>query len=124
MDPAALIHTAFSLVRSASIDAVPPADLHRRRSIKWVEALAHLFRDHFAADLTVRVFSKYTDTNRDDFGLNELLYDICVCRFAKTLSCTGRKELCYITDCLWQIESEFARDSAAAVKDFNKLVLG
>jgi hypothetical protein len=71
----------------------------------------------------VRVFSKEYRKNRREFGLNEMLYDICVCETASCPSHTGKKDLQYITRALLLIESEFARNSAAAVNDFNKLVL-
>ena len=72
----------------------------------------------------VRVFHKADDPNRAEFGLNELLYDICVCQTATCSSARQGKELRFVTKALWQVESEFARDSSEAVKDFNKLVIG
>jgi len=72
----------------------------------------------------VRVFCKWDDCNRGEFGLNELLYDVCVCRTETCLSARQGKTLRYVTKALWQVESEFARDSYEAVKDFNKLVIG
>ena len=35
-----------------------------------------------------------------------------------------KKKLYFIKEVLWQVESEFARDSRSALMDFNKLVLG
>jgi len=70
------------------------------------------------------VFSKHCPDHKADFKLNELLYDICVCRVAPVQSAVHKKELLYITDALWLIESEFARDSRQTLLDFNKLVLG
>jgi hypothetical protein len=67
----------------------------------------------------VRVFSKHHTGNRLDFGLNELLYDVLVCRIGRVLSAVHRKELLYIDQALWQVESEFACDSGQALKDLN-----
>src|SRR4051812_11217023 len=99
--------------------------MHRKRSCAWVEGLADVLRKTLErADGEVRVFSKEYRDNRADFGVNEMLYDICVCETATCPTFSGRRPLRYITSALWLIESEFAKDSAAAVKDFNKLVLG
>lgn len=99
--------------------------MHRERSRVWVECLGKQLGASFkGSDRDVRVFTKHEDSNREDFGLNELLYDVCVCETALSPSHTGRKQLRYVTRALWLIESEFAKDSAAAIKDFNKLVLG
>lgn len=81
-------------------------------------------RDAYGEDDTVKVFTKGDGSNREYFGLNELLYDVCVCRVAPVLSATQRRTLWYVKEPLWHIESEFARNSAEALKDFNKLVLG
>lgn len=96
---------------------------HRERSKNWVECLGQSLRDSLKANSSVRVFTKHEPSNREAFGLNELLYDVCVVETGECSSLTGRK-LQYVTRAVWLIESEFARDSGAAVKDFNKLVLG
>jgi hypothetical protein len=72
----------------------------------------------------VRVFTKYDETNKPEFGLNELLYDVCIVETDTCISAGNRKQLRYITRAIWQVESEFAADSSEAVKDFNKLVIG
>jgi hypothetical protein len=96
---------------------------NRQRSIGWVESVAANFRRAYSKDPEVRVFSKYHDSHRKDFGLNELLYDVAVCRVG---SCTAYRgtSICFIKEAIWQIESEFAHDSRQAMFDFNKLVLG
>jgi hypothetical protein len=86
--------------------------------------VAEAFREEYAADPSVRVFSKHYDGNRQEFGLDELLYDVLVCRVDGVASSAHGKRLLYVRDALWQVESEFARDSGQALMDFNKLVLG
>jgi hypothetical protein len=86
--------------------------------------LAAEYRLHYAKDSDVVTFSKYHETNRTNFGLNELLYDVCVCGTSSVASCRGTSSLQYVSKVLWQVESEFARDSKQALFDFNKLVLG
>src|SRR5215210_6784270 len=100
--------------------------LHQQRSSEWVRCLAHELTTLVAQDADVRVLFRNNDVeaNREDFGLNELLYDVCIVRTAEHPSARGGRMLRYVTGGLWLVESEFARDSAQAVKDFNKLVIG
>jgi hypothetical protein len=98
--------------------------LHPARSRAWVSQLAKQLKLTYEDDSTVRVLSKYQDIHRAEFGLNELLYDVLACRVDTTPSAAHQKPLTYVTEVLWQIESEFARNSREALFDFNKLVLG
>ncbi len=97
---------------------------HRERSKSFVEALASGFRNHYKSNDSVYVFSKHFYDNRKKFGLNELLFDILVCNGDTRKSVTGKRMLTHITSSIWQVESEFAKDSRQALYDFNKLVLG
>jgi hypothetical protein len=119
-----LVRTSLNRAKNQPVDATSRRQLHRRRSRIWVETLADAFRLHFAGDPTVRVFSKHNPSNRADFGLNELLYDVTVCRVGTVSSTKHQKVLYYVREALWQVESEFARDSREALVDFSKLVLG
>jgi len=105
-----------------------PADTaqrrHARRSRAWVAALADEFRTHYRGDPDVRVLSKHDPSNHREFGLNELLYDVLVCRVGTAPAANSPATLTYVREALWQVESEFARDSRQAVYDLNKLVLG
>src|SRR5207248_1386226 len=96
-------------------------NVHRSRV--WVDALARQFRQTIA-EPDVCVFSKYDKTNRERFGLNEMLYDVCVCRAGSVTSPVHGNTLHYICKPLWQVESEFAHDTRQTMFDFNKLVLG
>ena len=100
--------------------------LHQQRSTNFVEELASLLRQQYKTNSSVRVFSKhYKDRiQRLEFGLNELLYDVLVCETDTVSSSSGRGTLRFVSKAIWQIESEFARNSWQAVYDFNKLVLG
>jgi hypothetical protein len=119
-------HLERALTNAGQCDGDPQSSkqlLHRDRSQAWVRCLADELRSMFT-DANIRVFCKADDRNREEFGLNELLYDVCVCRTETCPSARHRKSLRYVTAALWQVESEFARDSHEAVKDFNKLVIG
>lgn len=116
--------TSFAEARRVPVEANSPQALHRARSRSWVEALAAQLRTFYSTDDSIRVFSKHHAGHRAEFGLNELLYDVLVCRVDTVLSSGQRKMLWYVKETLWQIESEFRSDSRHALYDFNKLVLG
>lgn len=98
--------------------------VNRNRSRYWVTALAEQFKKSYAGDSEIRVFSKDDPSNRKDFGLNELLHDILVCRVGEVESSVHKRPLCFAKEVLWQVESEFAHNSRSALLDFNKLILG
>ena len=98
--------------------------INLNRSRYWVKALAEQFQKRYEGDSEIRVFSKTDPSHRKDFGLNELLHDVVVCRVGEVESSVRGKTLLFIKEVLWQIESEFAHDSRKALVDFNKLVLG
>ena len=124
MNIASIVAGAFERARAAKVKASERGALHAERASAWVEALCEQFRRCFQDEPDVRVFSKHYYGNRADFGLNELLYDIAVCRVGTVTSSANKRTLLYVREALWQVESEFARDGRQAVKDFNKLVLG
>jgi hypothetical protein len=112
-------------------EGITPNDaqkLHALRARKWVEALAENFREHYKKEENIRVFSKYykgkNDTQRKEFGLNELLFDISVCRINYTEAPKHHTKLPYIEKALWIVESEMANDARQLVLDFSKLVMG
>jgi hypothetical protein len=123
VDIAATVHEALQdALRTPDLDG-PPRIVHQNRSRTFVEALASRLRTIFAASDGYYVLSKHFREHRGRFGLNELLYDVCVCRAAETLSAQQGQQLTYVTEAVWAVESEFAHDSREALFDFNKLVL-
>ena len=98
--------------------------INLNRSRSWVKALAEQFKKRYEGDPEIRVFTKSEYSNRKDFGLNELLHDILVCRVGEVESSLHKKQLYFIKEVLWQIESEFAHNTRSSLVDFNKLVLG
>lgn len=119
-----LVSASFQDARAKNIEESSPRTLHNRRSMEWVESLATRFRDAYVSDKSIRVFSRHSDENRKDFGVNELLYDVTVASVGSVESAFHKKKLFFVKESLWQIESEFARDCRQALIDFNKLVLG
>jgi hypothetical protein len=123
-DIASVVRTAFAKAKGEEVRSDAPGHPHHERSRLWVEALADEFRRTYADDPSVRVFSKHHDGNRRDFLLNELLHDVAVCRVVSVPAAVHKQDLLYVAEALWQVESEFARDSHQAIVDFSKLVIG
>ena len=98
--------------------------INLNRSHSWVKALAEQFKKRYGGDPEIRVFSKSDYSNKKDFGLNELLYDVLVCRVGEVESSLHKKRLLSIMEVEWQVESEFAHNTRSTLVDFNKLVLG
>ena len=71
-----------------------------------------------------RVFWSDNLENERDFGLKEFLFDISVCEVAMTESAFRGRQLSLVRNAVWQIESEFAKNSREALYDFGKLVMG
>ena len=98
--------------------------INQNRSLSWVKSLAEQFKKRYEGDSEIRIFTKSNYSNRKDFGLNELLHDVLVCRIGEVESSLHKKKLCFIKEVIWQIESEFAHNTRSSLVDFNKLVLG
>ena len=118
------LEDSLAKAKETWVEKPAPERVHQEMSRAWVEALADALRNSYPSEDSVHVFSKGFEGNAADFGVNELLYDILVCRTGTVLSAKQGKELLYFTECIWQIESELARDSKQAILDFNKLVVG
>jgi len=101
-----------------------PQLIHRNRSKNFVETLASQLREEFKENESVYVLSKHYEHTRLEFGLNELLYDVLVCETDQVQSAIEKEYLTFVIRAIWEIESEFARNSREAFYDFNKLVLG
>ena len=100
-------------------------DRNRKRSSRWVDALARCFRESYGGD-RYRVFWSHNKKNRKHFGRNEMLFDIAVCSVSKTRSLQrNAQDLEFVAQCHWQIESEFSRTSTREIViDMSKLVMG
>lgn len=97
---------------------------HKDRAIAWIDCLGEGFQEYYS-NKDQRVFWKNNEDNRSDFHLNELLFDVSVCQIGWVESIVRGRRLPYISNCLWQVESEFDnRDSREIMKDFSKLVMG
>jgi len=99
--------------------------LHRAMSQNFVRLFAKSLRSQYPAEAKIAVMSKDIGGHRLDFGMNELLFDIAVFEWDTTSAIASKKkELQFATKGLLIVESEMAKDSRAALHDFNKLILG
>ncbi len=89
-----------------------------------MKALHSQFEALYENDQTVWVLTRSRDDHRSELGLNELLHDVCVCQVGQVPSAIHRTTLTYVRRVLWQVESEFDKNSRSTLADFNKLVCG
>jgi hypothetical protein len=118
-----LLRTSLERARSAPDLVGTPMQVHRARSRAWIAALADSFKQKYRHP-NFCVFTQGDASHRAEFGRNELLYDVLVVDIGTVQSAVHKKQLSFVRDVLWQVESEFAHDSRQALFDFNKLVLG
>ena len=119
-----LLQEAFRQAKLKPDKGNTTQQINMNRSRYWVNALTEQFQKRYEDDPEIRVFSKPNYSNRKDFGLNELLYDVLICRVGEVESSLHKRNLCFFKEVLWQVESEFAHDTRSTLIDFNKLVLG
>jgi hypothetical protein len=120
----ALVHDALAAALACVDEGATTGARHRNRSKNFVECLADELRGRYSDRVDVAVFSKHYGGNRQQHGLNELMYDVAVCETRQVPSASGRAELTYVSAMLVAIESEMARDSREALYDFSKIVMG
>lgn len=96
----------------------------KRKAEIWVDCLAEAFQGHYKKEKNQRVFWVRNPDNKD-FLLNELLFDISVCKIEEVPSIRWKAPLLFVTKCYWQVESELNdKNSREITKDFSKLVMG
>jgi len=120
-----LVMDAFSGAKAKDDIGYLDREIHRNRSQNFVDVLALGFQRYDRSrNPKVHVFWSRNLAHRSDFNRKEFLYDITVCEVDKTRSATRRALLSYVTETYWIVESEFERNSRAAIIDMSKLVLG
>lgn len=120
-----LLLNSYNLATKADDISGSESQIHRHRSQNFVNTLAKGFQSgykHHPGE--VRVFWSANSKNRRAFNRKEFLFDIAVCEVKQTSSATRRTSLPFISKPLWIVESEFERNSRAAIVDMSKLVMG
>ena len=120
-----VVQSAWNEALHADVQDDNRRDRNRKRSSAWVNALACRFRESYKG-ARYRVFWSANKKNREQFGRNEMLFDIAVCSVSMTRSRQrNAQDLEFIAQCHWQIESEFSRtNTREIVIDMSKLVMG
>jgi hypothetical protein len=119
-----VLQDSLQAATSFEEEPLPKSQLHRQRSRRWVDSLGKRLELEYPPRLKFRVFWRDNYRNRSEFRLNEFLFDISVCEISFVASASKSKRLTFVRNVIWQIESEFARDSRQSIFDFNKLVAG
>lgn len=95
--------------------------IHSKRSSQFVEQLRQAFIPCFS-DESIHVLAK---TKKAEFAnRSEFLFDVIVVKTTPTQSPFSGRSVNVITECLLQVESEFALDFNQAMIDFSKLLCG
>ena len=117
----------ISIIHSAWQDALEGrADLdNSKRSTAWVNFLGENFKKQYQGN-RYRVFWKGNTENWKHFRRQEFLFDVLVCSIDTIPSFQQPpRNLEFIAQCHWQIESEFNnRNAREIVIDMSKLVIG
>ena len=124
MDIDRVIAQAFASAAKALVMGTSPQALTRARERAFIKALTEQFRSEYAGD-DIRVFSRFGRGNRRDFGTEQLLGDICVCRVDSGRT-GGRqsRDFLFVADVLAQVEIELSRDWQREVQALNRLMSG
>lgn len=119
-----ILRDSYQRTLKALVMGTSPESLARARERAFVKALARQFEGSFQGE-EFRVFSAYGRGNRVDFGSEQLLFDIEVCRVAMASSAQRTKESFYIViEALWQIEIDLSQDWRRVVFAMNRLCCG
>lgn len=121
-----VIHVAWRQASNAPSKETDKKKRNRTRSSQWVCALAEAFQEKYNDTDVHRVFWLGNGENREQFGINEFLFDAVVCSVSSVESLQRQSNrLDFIDQCHWQVESEFNRgNSREVIVDMSKLVVG
>lgn len=124
MNISRVIDRSYASATKALVMGTSPQALARARERAFVKALAEQLRSEYAGD-DIRVFSRFGRGNRRDFGTEQLLGDICVCRVNSGQS-GGRQsqDFLFVAGALAQAEIELSRDWRREVEALNRLMSG
>ena len=115
---------SYQKALKALVMGTSPESLARARERAFAKTLATQLESAYEGE-DVRVFSAYGRGNRPDFGSEQLLFTIEVCRVAAASSAHRKQEsFCYIAEALWQIEIELSPDWRQVVFAMNRLCCG
>lgn len=119
-----VIDDSYDKATKALVMGTSPQALTRARERAFVKSLVAQLQNEYAGD-DIRVFSQYGRGNRQDFGTEQLLSDICVCRVGGGKT-GGRQseEFLYVAEALAQVEVELSREWRREIQALNRLISG
>ena len=117
---------ALSSKRPLEDFEVGEGDDHHQLSQYWVFALAEEFKAVYDdVDDRYRTFWAGNSDYREEYGLNELLYDVMICRTELIQSLQSHPQPLETFEFVdWQIESELERNTRSIKNDMIKLIAG
>ena len=119
-----VIDESFAGATKALVMGTSPGALARARERAFVKSLVDQLQSEFAGD-DIRVFSQYGRGNRRDFGAEQLLSDICVCRIgAGQTGGRQNQDFVYVAEVLAQVEIELSREWRREIQALNRLISG
>jgi len=119
-----ILRESYEKTLKALVMGTSPESLARARERAFVKSLATAFEGRYEGE-EFRVFSLYGRGNRADFGGEQLLFDLEVCRVASASSAERKQESFYVvTEALWQIEIDLSQDWRRVVFAMNRLRCG
>ena len=119
-----ILRDSYHQSQKALVMGTSPQSLARARERAFVKSLAAQFEARYAAQ-NCRVFSVYGRGNRADFGSEQLLFDIEVCRAAAATSAHRHQQSFFVvTEALWQVAIDLSRDWRQVVYAMNRLRCG
>lgn len=123
MDVTRLIDSSYNEAAKALVMGTSQRSLARARERSFAKALIAQLQREFDDDH--RVFAATQRGNAADFGTNQLLYDIAVCRIGAGKTAERKSEdFHFIAQALWQIEVDFSREWQQALYAINRLNCG
>ncbi|MYD09630.1 MAG: hypothetical protein F4X02_06265 [Chloroflexi bacterium] len=124
MNISRVVDESYAIAAKALVMGTSPQALARARERAFVKALAARLRNEYAGD-DIRVFSRFGRGNWREFGAEQLLSDICVCRVDSGRT-GGRqsRDFLFVTEALAQAEVELSRDWRREVQALNRLIAG
>lgn len=124
MDISGLMDASFNEAVKALVMGTSASSLARARERAFVRRLIDRLQSNFNDD-DHRIFASSQRGNQSDFGSNQLLYDIAVCRIGEGVTDARQSEsFRYVAKALWQIEVDFSREWKPALYAINRLVCG
>lgn len=126
ISPKDLISLITAALNVKSKDFTSDQKLHKYLSQSWVKNFA-LGMERYYSSQPMKILSFYNQRDLSDKQtppVKEFLFDITVAKCDSFYTSRSKNLIPFITEPIWQIESEFKPNMREIVKDFQKLISG